>query len=335
MKALPIPLAICLCFFPIFLAAQSFKLGSEITNGITTGGCETGCANAGNCTDNGLLGDHSTTTASGNVTIPAGRYGSVSINSNSNCTASGFDSADKLVVNGVTVFTGFGNSTVSYSLCIYNNTASSFDLPISIIVNRRDETVTVSYTISTSNPGGCTNLPIELLSIHAKVINEGIALSWSTSTEKNNDYMAVERSVDGENFSEIGRVNGVGYSVERHDYSFVDRFPYQGVNYYRLRQVDFDGTVTYHKVIAQDFNNASVNTLGFFPDANGIQVQFRSPSAAGRLVLIDAAGRLIGTQAFDAQSYGAKISTNGLPKGFYVVQVRLDDGKLEAWPFVK
>ena len=116
MKALPLPIAICTFFFPIFLAAQSFKLGSEITNGITTGGCETGCAVEGNCTSNGNLNDHPNVTASGSVTIPAGRYGSVSINSNSNCTASGFDVSDKLVVNGVTVFTGFNNSTVSYSL---------------------------------------------------------------------------------------------------------------------------------------------------------------------------------------------------------------------------
>jgi len=147
--------------------------------------------------------------------------------------------------------------------------------------------------------------------------------------------MAVERSVDGDNFSEIGRVKGAGSSLERIDYSFVDRFPYQGTNYYRLRQVDYDGTTTYHKVIAVEFTGESTNTIGFVAMPEEVQVQFRAQGAAGRLALIDATGRVVSTQVFDAQALTAKIGTQGLPKGFYVVQVRRNDGKLEAFPFVK
>jgi hypothetical protein len=166
-------------------------------------------------------------------------------------------------------------------------------------------------------------------------MEQSTGLFWSTAIEKNNDYMAVERSVDGDNFSEIGRVKGAGSSLERIDYSFVDRFPYQGTNYYRLRQVDYDGTTTYHKVIAVEFTGESTNTIGFVAMPEEVQVQFRAQGAAGRLALIDATGRVVSTQVFDAQALTAKIGTQGLPKGFYVVQVRRNDGKLEAFPFVK
>ncbi|WP_373553243.1 hypothetical protein [Haliscomenobacter sp.] len=147
--------------------------------------------------------------------------------------------------------------------------------------------------------------------------------------------MAIERSYDGNNFSEIGRIKGAGSSLERIDYSFVDRFPYQGTNYYRLRQVDYDGTTTFHKVIAVEFTGESVNTLGFVPTPEGIQVQFRAPGAGGSIRLVDAAGRILRTQKFDDQSLSIQISTADLPRGFYVLQVRRADGKVEAWPLVK
>lgn len=178
-------------------------------------------------------------------------------------------------------------------------------------------------------------LPVSLIDFIGKNGSNDILLSWSTATEKNNDYMAIERSVDGNNFSEIGRVKGAGSSLERIDYSFIDRFPYAGTNYYRLRQVDYDGTSTYHKVIAVEYTGVSENSLRFIPTAEEVQVQFRVPGAGGNMVLVDATGRVLRTQKFDPEVPSVHINTGGLPRGFYVVQVRRADGKQEAWPLVK
>lgn len=192
-----------------------------------------------------------------------------------------------------------------------------------------------TFSVNSFSFNAAIALPVNLISFAHQLEQNHVILNWSTATEKNNDYMAIERSVDANNFSEIGRVKGGGSSLERIDYSFVDRFPYQGTNYYRLRQVDYDGTVTFHKVIAVEFTGESVNTLGFVPTAEGFQVQFRAPGTGGSIILVDATGRILRTQKFDGQTLGTQISMAELPRGFYVLQVRRDDGKVEAWPLVK
>ena len=84
-------------------------------------------------------------------------------------------------------------------------------------------------------------LPIELIFFNASAANTVVDLTWATASEENFDYFAIERAVDGENFVEIGRVNGVGESSTRVDYEYTDEFPIEGRAYYRLRSVDFDG----------------------------------------------------------------------------------------------
>ncbi len=109
---------------------------------------------------------------------------------------------------------------------------------------------------------GAVVLPIELSYFNATATaNNQVALAWGTASEENNDYMAVERSQDGQKFFEIGRVKGAGTTVEAQAYSFIDAAPKAGVNYYRLRQVDFDGTVEYHKVVAVTVKGAAGVTV--------------------------------------------------------------------------
>lgn len=83
-------------------------------------------------------------------------------------------------------------------------------------------------------------LPIELHNFNCKSFQKKVELNWSTSTEKDNAYFAIERSADGINFDEIGRVEGAGTSTSAKNYSFTDNLPTRGVNYYRLKQIDFN-----------------------------------------------------------------------------------------------
>jgi hypothetical protein len=105
-------------------------------------------------------------------------------------------------------------------------------------------TATDSITLATN----CMLLPIELVSFSAACELKTIKLKWSTASEINNDYYSVERSGDAINFESIGTIDGSGSSATAHQYSFVDEQPLPGVNYYRLKQVDFDGTSTYSSV---------------------------------------------------------------------------------------
>jgi hypothetical protein len=84
-------------------------------------------------------------------------------------------------------------------------------------------------------------LPVELLQFTAMPEKNSVILKWTTSSEINNDYFTVERSVNAVDFKSIGNVYGAGNSAISIDYSFVDNAPYAGISYYRLRQTDFNG----------------------------------------------------------------------------------------------
>jgi Secretion system C-terminal sorting domain len=94
-------------------------------------------------------------------------------------------------------------------------------------------------------------IPVELTSFSGIVTQDGIQLNWATATETNNRGFGIERSTDGETYTKIGFISGIGTSSEVHNYAFVDKtnFEQNSVVSYRLQQVDFDGTYSYSDVI--------------------------------------------------------------------------------------
>lgn len=85
-------------------------------------------------------------------------------------------------------------------------------------------------------------LPVELTAFDGRKVNEQTVLNWTTATEINSDHFVVERSVNGTDFIELGKVSAAGNSVVEQRYDFIDAEPRLGVNYYRLIQVDVDGS---------------------------------------------------------------------------------------------
>ena len=92
--------------------------------------------------------------------------------------------------------------------------------------------------------GGCTPapLPIELISFKATKIGESVLLTWKTLLEINNDYFLLFKSSDGNNWTEISKINGSGNTLTSKNYSEIDLRGCDDLCYYRLVQVDFDGT---------------------------------------------------------------------------------------------
>ena len=86
-------------------------------------------------------------------------------------------------------------------------------------------------------------LPVEFIGLTGRVDGSWNRLDWSTLSEINNDKFIIERSQDGMSFERIGEVDGAGNSMEQLDYVFFDRKPSANLEYYRIRQFDFDGTV--------------------------------------------------------------------------------------------
>jgi hypothetical protein len=77
-------------------------------------------------------------------------------------------------------------------------------------------------------------------------------LSWTTESEHNNDYFNIEKTLDGNIFENIGYIKGAGNSTQSTTYSFTDYNSNGDINYYRLKQTDYDGKFIYSDLISID-----------------------------------------------------------------------------------
>ncbi len=125
-------------------------------------------------------------------------------------------------------------------------------------------TVAGSVTVTTASSFGSVTLaaivagsplPVELLSFDGKIVSNGVQLRWSTASEINNDYFEVQKMVaNGEKFAPITTVKGSGTSGEIHHYDYLDTKVATGINYYRLKQVDYNGRETLSNVVSVNFD---------------------------------------------------------------------------------
>ncbi len=181
-----------------------------------------------------------------------------------------------------------------------------------------------------------SQLPIELVKFEGQVKGKMVILYWQTATEKDNAYMEVQRSRDGIHFYSIGKVAGNGTSVIPQFYTFKDEQPLQGLNYYRLRQVDWDGSETFHKVIAVPME-ATLTYMRLFPTqaTDVLNVMFNEALVNGCLLkMIDVTGRVVQQISLAREVQQVSIPIENLPKGVYVLQLQRNHA-LETLHFFK
>lgn len=106
--------------------------------------------------------------------------------------------------------------------------------------------------------------PVTWLDFSGIYKDEKVFLNWSTASETNCDYFEIEKSSNGISFVSTGRVEGAGNSSSMNKYSVIDTDPYDGINYYRLRQVDFNGDFSYSNIIAVKVIGQSI--LSVYPN---------------------------------------------------------------------
>ena len=177
-------------------------------------------------------------------------------------------------------------------------------------------------------------LPVELSAINARLKDQAIEFSWQTATELNNEKFIVESSTEGEVFNRIGEIAGAGTTTEPQDYTFTHHTPSAGINYYRLKQVDFDGTFAYSKVLA--INAPGSKDIFAFPNPakDKITLQYDYSKGAGNIQLFDALGRRVNASIGGyAGNYEVKLPES-LAKGTYWLKVERG-GKVQTVPVVK
>jgi len=166
-------------------------------------------------------------------------------------------------------------------------------------------------------------LPVELVSFTAEPLGADALLKWATASEKNNDRFEVEASADGRSFRRIGQVPGHGSSTQPHAYQLTDaaiaRYGVPTV-YYRLRQVDLDGTATYSPVRTVAVPSSPA-VLALFPNPTRAAATLTGAAAGARVQVYDAVGRLILAATADAAGTAALRLPPGLAQGVYLVRV--------------
>ncbi|GGM90796.1 hypothetical protein GCM10010967_24850 [Dyadobacter beijingensis] len=180
------------------------------------------------------------------------------------------------------------------------------------------------FGLSNAPPGAA--LPVTLVRFEGKHTTEGNVLQWTTSSETNNDYFAVEESVNGKNFVESGRVKGAGTMSSTNDYSFTDVDFSKGITYYRLKQVDFDGKYAYSRIIAIDAPTAG--NIRFYPNPVQSALNIELPNVKSGWVnakVINNSGQtVIVKDGATLQNGRLNIQLGKLPAGIYQVLISND-----------
>ncbi len=109
-------------------------------------------------------------------------------------------------------------------------------------------------------------LPIELSSFEVIQMGNFAELLWKTSSERNNDFFTIERSINGLDWEERHRIDGAGNSNTELSYRLLDENTILGTTYYRLKQTDFDGVFTYSDILSYRFSNENYNQLLVYPN---------------------------------------------------------------------
>jgi hypothetical protein len=171
-------------------------------------------------------------------------------------------------------------------------------------------------------PSCSSPLPVALISFTGEKRNATTVLDWSTASEMNNHKFIIERSADYETWEVIGDKEGAGNSHTINTYSFTDETPLSGRAYYRLRQVDFDGTVAYSDVVVLHADERKTLTIAPNPFENEFNIQ---SNAQGKMEvkIYDVMGRLL--YEINAQSYEGSLDLQPtLPSGSYIITIQTE-----------
>lgn len=196
-------------------------------------------------------------------------------------------------------------------------------------------TTSGQYAVTVTDANGCANsdvidvqlnvaLPVELSSFELYKQAESILLEWRTSSEINNKGFEVQKSEDGYNWETLGFIDGNGSSNSQNEYYFVDNSPNYGENYYRLKQIDFDGNSEYSNVVNIYWEREALSTKLYpNPSSGNLFLDLNNPSQEEYTIQIfDLSGKLIGTEKisdfFVTNTY--QVQTR-LRKGTYIVRV--------------
>lgn len=192
------------------------------------------------------------------------------------------------------------------------------------------------YTLAVSS-----SLPVEFFSFSGRNLELHNELTWQTASEKNNDYFSIERLNSSNNrFEAIGKLSGAGDSYEMLDYKWMDYAPLVGSNYYRIKQVDFDGKFSYSETILVDWGiNATYPILKIFPNPAKETIHLQTNiqfTGKEELIIYNTVGRVVKSLLLDqGQNNQVQININDLGTGVYYLKLNGISNEIGVQRFIK
>lgn len=174
-----------------------------------------------------------------------------------------------------------------------------------------------------------STLPVTYTMFNATLKDKTVHLDWHTSTEINSDYFSIERSLDSREFREIGKVKAAFNSSGLKDYRFIDSTPMTGRNYYRIKQVDFDGKFSFSEIKSISISSMSlVYSIVPNPAKNFITLSFDKPQRQYNIIITDMQGKIVHVINNPSAIYMTqhKIDLSNIPNGIYLVSVMTNNG---------
>lgn len=194
------------------------------------------------------------------------------------------------------------------------------------------------------NAGACVNqvaveaacglLPVELIDFKAVIHQHDIQLVWSTASEEDNLGYSLQRSADGHGWSEIGFVQGKGSTIQQSEYSWMDKNPISGVNYYRLKQTDTDGKYEFSPIVVADMRTTGTQ-FDIFPNPSidgAISLRATTSTEGWALLeIMDSNGKKVYNEkiGFPEGTVIYPVSLAAYPRGVYTARLELPDGQVQ------
>ena len=174
-------------------------------------------------------------------------------------------------------------------------------------------------------------VPVELTSFSGSSIDGNVALNWSTATELNNLGFEVQRSFSKSDFVTVGFVEGNGTTTERQEYSYTDRNVTAGKYFYRLKQIDYDGSFDYSDVVEVDASPISYSLEQNYPNPfnPSTKITYSIPQKfLVSLKIFDALGREVSqlvNEEKEAGKYEIDFNASHLSSGVYFYKLETGD----------
>ena len=190
------------------------------------------------------------------------------------------------------------------------------------------DTAGIMSNLATYTIIGATPLPVKLLNFDAIKLNAEVLTQWVTATEINNSHFDLQRSVDTKNWITLGTVFGNGNSNSNIHYSFVDTKPFNGINYYRLNQVDHNGVSEYSDIRWVNFDKEGNNNAIVYPNPTDgivtVSMTNQNYFEDVTIKIFDMAGRVVFANTYTEtinNKFEETINLKDLEKGFYQVTI--------------